>query len=184
MKTQIMRILLAALLIGPAGCQWIDQPSPLMQDPVSVTPEPPGQVQPGSRSMENRFTEGPTDSADAVQTAIMWSEKYERLSETSNELRDRNAKLFEENTELKKKVSDLSRQLTQTQKELTEANDFLQKMHLELNQWKSDVLGFREEQRKAQAAQLQALAKILRILGAEPIEAEPAASAPQQAQVP
>ena len=43
-------------------------------------------------------------------------------------------------------------------------------MHVELNQWKADVLGFRDEMRKAEAAQLQALGKILRILGAEPAD--------------
>jgi len=67
-------------------------------------------------------------------------------------------------------VETLKAQLSQTQKELEEANEFLQKMHVELNQWKADVLGFRDEMRKAEAAQLQALGKILRILGAEPAD--------------
>jgi uncharacterized protein YeaO (DUF488 family) len=57
-----------------------------------------------------------------------------------------------------------------TEKELAEANEFLQQMHVELNKWKSDVLGFREEMRQAQQAQLEALAKILRVLGAEPVK--------------
>ena len=89
--------------------------------------------------------------------------------------------MFEENTHLKKEVGELRSQLAQARKELEEANEFLQKMHVELNQWKADVLGFREELRKAQVAQLQALGKILRILGAEPLEVEtPASSEPLQ----
>jgi len=83
--------------------------------------------------------------------------------------------LFEENARLKKEVESLEIRLAKTQKELDEASEFLQKMHVELNLWKSDVLGFREELRKAQAAQLQALGKILRILGAEAVDADTSA---------
>jgi hypothetical protein len=57
--------------------------------------------------------------------------------------------------------------MKQTKKELNEANNFLQEMQLELNQWKGDVLGFRDEMRRAQKSQLDALSRILRILGAE-----------------
>ena len=40
-------------------------------------------------------------------------------------------------------------------------------MNLQLNKWKGDVLGFRDEMRKAQATQLGALKQIMQILGAE-----------------
>ncbi len=40
-------------------------------------------------------------------------------------------------------------------------------MQVELVKWKSDVLGFRDEMRKAQSVQLQALTRIMKILGAE-----------------
>lgn len=85
--------------------------------------------------MERRFTEGPA-GPDAVQTALIWSEKYQRnMSETANQqLREKNIQLFEENARLKKEVETLKAQLSQTQKELEEANEFLQKMHVELNQ--------------------------------------------------
>ncbi len=167
-----------ALVIIASGCQWVQPPAPLVGDPVSVSPEPPPAVKSGSRSLEHRFTEGSSDSADAVKTAVLWSEKYERLLETNNELRERNMRLFEENTRLKKETEELGGRLSRAQKELDEANEFLQKMHLELNQWKSDVLGFREELRQAQAAQLQALGKILRILGAEPVSAGGSSQSP------
>lgn len=169
MKTKILYRTLAAGLIVLAGCQLIEPPAPIVRETAAVASAPPPAVS-GSAAMERRFTEGLTE-ADAVQSAIMWSEKYDRLSQTADQLRERNMQLFEENTQLKKEVEDLGRRLAQTQKELDEASEFLQKMHVELNQWKADVLGFREELRKAQAAQLQALGKILRILGAEPVEA-------------
>ena len=53
---------------------------------------------------------------------------------------------------------------------MTEANEFLGQMHLELNKWKTDVLGFRQEMRHAQQVQIEALGKILRVLGAEPVD--------------
>lgn len=180
MKTKIVLWVLGG--IGLTGCQWVQQPIPIENEPVSVSPQPPAVVQSGSQQLQYRFTEGSTNSTDAVQNAILWSEKYERLSETTDELRERNMHLFEENTKLKEEVKTLGSKLAQTQKELDEANEFLQKMHLELNQWKADVLGFREELRQAQAAQLQALGKILRILGAEPVE--PAAGSSAQSQTP
>ena len=40
-------------------------------------------------------------------------------------------------------------------------------MRIELNNWKTDVLGFREEMRDAEIEQLRALLKILEILGGE-----------------
>ncbi|MFB0524723.1 MAG: hypothetical protein ACETVZ_04235, partial [Phycisphaerae bacterium] len=40
-------------------------------------------------------------------------------------------------------------------------------MRIELNNWKANVLGFRDERREAEIAQLEALLKILKILGGE-----------------
>jgi hypothetical protein len=63
-------------------------------------------------------------------------------------------------------------ELEQTRKELQQSNALLQDAHIELSKWKADVLGFREEIRQAQTAQLLALSKILRILGAESMESQ------------
>ena len=38
---------------------------------------------------------------------------------------------------------------------------------IELNNWKNDVLGFRGEMQDAQKAQLEALLKILKLMGGE-----------------
>ena len=40
-------------------------------------------------------------------------------------------------------------------------------MRVELNNWKTNVLGFREEMRQADTEQLKALLKVLTILGGE-----------------
>ncbi|HOK66163.1 MAG TPA: hypothetical protein PK054_10225 [Anaerohalosphaeraceae bacterium] len=173
MKRMMLRWIVTAGAAMSLGCQMLEQPVPpsVPSTPAesASTAQTPAVSTASAAALERRFTEGST-GPDAVQTALIWSEKYQQMSETASQLREKNVQLFEENARLKKEVDSLKTQLAQTQKELDEANEFLQKMHAELNQWKADVLGFREEMRKAQAAQLQALAKILRILGAEPAD--------------
>jgi hypothetical protein len=65
----------------------------------------------------------------------------------------------------------LEARLKQTQKELSEANDLLIEMLSELNTWKSNILGFRGEMRDAAKVQLEALLKVLEILGGK-VEAD------------
>jgi chromosome segregation ATPase len=124
-------------------------------------------------AIAKRFQESPSKGRTAVESAIELSEKYARLSEQTSELREKNKDLINENTMLKRKAASLEAELKQTQKELTEANDLLIEMLTELNNWKNSILGFRNEMRKAQKAQLEALLKVLEILGGE-IETEAA----------
>jgi hypothetical protein len=118
----------------------------------------------------HRFTDPSQEATSAVEKALMWSERYEQLSGKAEQLRQDNTDLQIENNELKMQLSKLQVELDQAQKELADANAFLQDLQLELTQWKSDVLGFRDEIRAAQAAQMQALMKVLRVLGAETIQ--------------
>jgi hypothetical protein len=82
-------------------------------------------------------------------------------------LRQLNKELIVQNKLLGDKVATLDTQLKQAQKELNEANNFLIEMRVELNNWKVDILGFRDEMRGAEKAQLEALFKILKALGGE-----------------
>ena len=174
MRTSVKKRAWVLLLLagGCSGVGW----NPIVKETVSVSPQPPMVVRQDAADLQNRFADNPAEKRDAVQDAVMWSEKYRQLSETTESLWEKNAFLAESNTHLKQQVDTLQAQLDQARKELDEANSFLQKMHLELNQWKTDVLGFREEMRRSQTAQMTALAKILRILGAEPVE--PSAAQP------
>jgi uncharacterized protein YeaO (DUF488 family) len=95
------------------------------------------------------------------------SQKHAELSEEAAALRRRNEDLTFTNRRLEEQVTALEARLHQTQKELTEANDLLIAMRIELNNWKMDILGFRDEMRDAETAQLQALLKILKVLGGE-----------------
>jgi len=141
---------------------------------------PPGRVDvvlPSDRSEQQsdavakRFQESSSKGRTVVESAIELSEKYARLSEQTSQLREKNKDLINENAMLKKQAASLEAELEQTQKELTEANDLLIEMLTELNNWKNSILGFRNEMREAEKAQLEALLKVLEILGGE-IEVE------------
>ena len=118
-------------------------------------------------SVARRFQETTTQKTTAVDSAIELSEKYAKLTDEASLLRQQNKDLVTRNQSFEDQVAALEKQLKQTQKELAEANEILIEMRVELNNWKSDVLGFREEMRDAESAQLEALVKILHVLGGE-----------------
>jgi chromosome segregation ATPase len=126
-----------------------------------------------SSSVAKRFQESAPQGPTAVESAIGLSEKYARLSDEASSLRRENQDFATKNQQFKERVTNLEAQLQQTQKELGEANDLLIEMRIELNNWKTDVLGFRDEMRDAEKAQLEALLKILQTLGGE-VVTEPA----------
>jgi septal ring factor EnvC (AmiA/AmiB activator) len=114
-----------------------------------------------------RFHEPSPDGPTPVETAIQISDKYASLSEEASILRQENSHLKKQNIELETKLNDINAKFFQTEKELKEANDMLIDMRIELNNWKIDVLSFRDEMRDADKAQLSALLKILRTLGGD-----------------
>lgn len=165
--TKIIIMLFIPAIMLLAGCKLIEEPIA-----IAVSPQPQTVLvaDHSDESIERRFTDPEDEATDVVRSALMWSQKYEELSAKAEKLREQNNARFLENTDLKRKLSELQAKLDRTKTELGEANAFLQEMQLELTKWKADVLGFRDEIRNAQAAQLQALTKVLRILGAEPVE--------------
>jgi len=108
----------------------------------------------------------------AVEQAILWSQRYADSLDTLAAKDREMAGLREENRALAAKVTKLELKLEQAEKELSEANDLLVAMQRSLDNWKKDVLGFREEMRQAEEAQMKALVKVLSLLGAEPTEEE------------
>jgi len=156
---KIMSFLIPALLILP-GC-LVPQDS---REVVFQLEPTEGQQ---SNSVAKRFQESATQGPTAIESAIELSEKYAKLSKQSAVLQQKSQHFTAENHQLKKQVAALEAQLQQTQKELAQANDLLIEMRIELNNWKIDILGFRDEMRDADTAQLQTLLKILNILGGE-----------------
>lgn len=147
---------LAMAAAGIAGC---------------ATPPGPANTEAQANSQADatakRFRDTPLEGRTAVESAIELSEKYAKLSDVSVTLRQENQRLTSENENLRQQVTTLDARLKQTQKELTEANNLLIEMLQELNHWKSNILGFRGEMRDAASAQLEALLKVLEILGGE-----------------
>ena len=114
-----------------------------------------------------RFQESAPQTPTAVESAIELSEKYARLSDVAATLRQQNHEISTKNQQLSAQATALDSQLQQAQKELAQANDLLIEMRIELNNWKTDILGFRDEMRNAETAQLETLFKILKVLGGQ-----------------
>ena len=103
-----------------------------------------------------------------MESAIELSEKFAELSKDNAALEQRKTELEKINRQLGEDLEKTQTDLEQAEKELTQANQFLVEMRVELNNWKNNVLGFRGEMRDAEKAQLEALLRILTLLGVEP----------------
>jgi regulator of replication initiation timing len=151
------KISLCLLLVVLAGCQ--DQIIPISGESAPMT------VRQDSNSMEQRFTD--SQKIDPVTTITMWAQRYDELLKQSEQMRKENAKVLEENNRLQQEMGKMKLDLEQTRRDVEQSNTLLQQAHVELSKWKADVLGFRDEMRQSQTAQMTALSRILRILGAE-----------------
>jgi chromosome segregation ATPase len=156
----VPRLSVLLLLVVGAGCT---APQAKPQAPVAeAAPQADA-----TESSAQRFQDTPLEGRTAVESAIELSEKYARLSDQTVSLREENQRLVTENESLKQQITSLEAKLQQTQKELGEANNLLMEMLNEINNWRTNVLGFRSEMREAAKAQLEALLKVLEILGGE-----------------
>jgi septal ring factor EnvC (AmiA/AmiB activator) len=127
----------------------------------------PQQSQQAGSPIERRFDQTGAKDPTVVESALDLSKKYAILSDEAAAMRQENQKLFSENRSLKERTASLEAELKQTKKELAETNNLLVDMRVELNNWKNNILGFRNELRQADSEQLKALLEILKILGGE-----------------
>ena len=181
-KQKIILLLILSLLISlHVGCTLTKEPGKLSIQPVSAGQPEPNVKQVSSDAVGNRFQEPASQGQTPVESAIELSQKYARLSKEAVFMQQQNKDLITENRLFKDQNTALKAQLQQTQKELTEANDLMIEMRIELNNWQNNILGFRDEIRDAESAQLQALLRILKVLGgdtkAEPVQYEKTGSA-------
>lgn len=158
-KTLVLLIWLTVVFLL-SGCS-------ALQKPAAIGVEPDSLDQQQGDPVASRFQESASRGRTAVESAIELSQRHAKLSEEAATLRQQKEDVAAENQQLKDRVTVLEGQLQQTQKELTEANELLIEMRIELNNWKTDILGFRDEMRDAETAQLEALLKILKVLGGE-----------------
>jgi len=166
-KTILLMILLVPIFLL-SNCVTVQEPPKfaVISDSTARLSSPKSEKQQGD-SVAKRFQESASQQSTVVASAMELSKKHAILSEEAAVLRQENRDLTARNLQLKDQVVTLEAQLQQTQRELSEANDLLITMRIELNNWKIDILGFRDEIRDAETAQLEALLKILKVLGGE-----------------
>jgi hypothetical protein len=114
-----------------------------------------------------KYDPGTSEGLTSVESALILSEKYASLAVESEKMRQENKKLMEENVDLSKKMAAIQAEFDQVSKELKDANAMLIDMRIEINNWKNSVLGFRDEMRASQGAQLDAMLRIMKLLGGE-----------------
>jgi DNA repair exonuclease SbcCD ATPase subunit len=163
MKTK-KKIISLVLLLVPifllSGCSSTQEPAELAVEPVPVERQQ-------NDPIAMRFQETDSKSPTVVESAMKLSGQYARLTREAAELRRQNEEFVAKNHQLNERVVSLEARLQQAQKELAEANSLLIDMRVELNNWKADILGFRDEMRDAETAQLETLLRILKVLGGQ-----------------
>ncbi len=166
-KTILLLISLMPIFLL-SNCISVEEPLDvaILSDSTARLSSPKSEKQ-QSESVAKRFQESAPQKPTVVESAMELSKEHAKLSEEAAVLRQENRDLTARNQQLKGQVVTLEAQLQQTQRELSEANDLLITMRIELNNWKTDILGFRDEIRDAETAQLEALLKILKVLGGE-----------------
>jgi outer membrane murein-binding lipoprotein Lpp len=163
MQTRKKMISLMILLVPTflfSGCSSTQRPADLAVDSFPVERQQ-------NDSIANRFQRPASEGTTVVESAMKLSEEYTRLTKEATVLRQQNEEFIVKNRQLNEQVVSLEDQLQQAQKELAQANNLLIEMRLELNNWKADILGFREEMRNAETAQLETLLRILKVLGGQ-----------------
>lgn len=125
------------------------------------------EIKVSGNQQERRFNETSSDTPTVVESAMDLSKKYAVLTDQTVTIKQDNHQLAAENRSLKERVTFLEAELKQARKELAEANGLIVDTRVELNNWKNNILGFRDEIRQADSEQIKALLEILKILGGE-----------------
>lgn len=164
-KKMIILLLLVPIFLL-SGCSSTQQPEKPAVNSVVVDEQQ-------NDAIAKRFQQPDQEGSSVVKSAMQLSSNYSRLNQEAALLRQQNEDLIAKNRQLSDREVSLNTQLKQTQKELAEANSLLIEMRVELNNWKADILGFREEMRNAETVQLETLLRILKVLGGQ-VTTEPA----------
>lgn len=162
MQTEKKIISLVVLLIPMLllGCSSSQQPAELAVNSAVVDEQQ-------NEAIAKRFQPPGAENQTVAESAVKLTSEYARLNQEATLLRQQNMDLIAKNSQLNEQVASLDGRLRQTQKELAEANSLLIDMRVELNNWKADILGFRDEMRNAETAQLETLLRILKVLGGQ-----------------
>ena len=162
MKTKITVSIIATLfgIIVLSGCEETEAIKARVMKPDQ--PEATEVV-----ASADKFQTAMTSSGMTSESAIELSDKYTKLYDNYIAEQQKYKELLKVNESKDKRLKECQDELERAKKELNEANNLLVEMRIELSNWKTDIIGFREEMRDADIAQLEALYKILKILGAD-----------------
>ena len=157
-------LVLSLVTIVLSGCN-INVPEGIVPETFTGTKKP-DPIEPVAIDSRNRFTSnaGIDGSFEDVRS---WTEKYKELKSKNVNLKKLNDELSTDNKRLMKRFDAMNANLKITEKELSDANELLIEMRKELDGWKANVLGYREDINEVHKEQLMALIKILKLLGAE-----------------
>ena len=158
-------IMLAGLVL--AGCGDMK----LLNDPQPAPRPAPQNNPPGDAAYLGASGVRGDSSEGAVDSALTWSVKHAQISEELLRSQQQRYELEERLRTVENDNHKLKGELDLAHRELSEANQMLVDMRRELEGWKVSVLGFRDEMRQAQRAQMEAMRKVLILLGAEPMPA-------------
>jgi TolA-binding protein len=164
MKTHIIILMTVSLTLLPAVCGCSSGTNPVK---IVLPPDFGEGSKPQSTASVKRFEQTDAAKTTAIEAAVEMSEKCSQLTAESAELKQKNESLRKERQQIENELEKTKTELQNTRRELSQANDLIMEMKVELNNWKADVLGFREEMRQADIAQLETLKKVLEILGGE-----------------
>ncbi|MCK4999530.1 MAG: hypothetical protein KAS23_08340 [Anaerohalosphaera sp.] len=160
------RINISITLILTAACLALSA-----CDIAQPKPQPPAQTERPTQTIRqpidaNRFQSTP-DTPTAVETSIKLSQEKADLADKLLQQKDINKGLSNDNVLLKQKNRQLTTELEQANTELNQTNRLLMDTRTELDDWKAKILEFQKESRDTDKAQLEALYKMLQILGGQ-----------------
>lgn len=177
MRHAIGTLMLAAALLG--GCDRMEMWSPSRSynapaaaqsaPPAPAYTPPPRAVVPAPREVQGET---------AVDTALAWAQKHAEVSAKLAASERENRQLSEKNQVLQLQLDQTKGQLAAAQKELGEANGMMKELEARLAKWQENVLGYRQEMREAQKAQMEALTRVIKLLGGEVSASAPVSAGP------
>ena len=159
-----------------SGCNW-DTTNPIDMEVVSAPEQGGGQTYLDKTAIRDDVGKETNNADDA---AMEWAKKCAVISSKHDQLLQENRQLKQKQQTHQQQVTTLKTELGRAERELAQANSMLLEMKTELEKWKTNVLGFRNEIRQSQKAQLDALVRILTLIGGEVVEKSPEAQPAKQ----
>jgi peptidoglycan hydrolase CwlO-like protein len=164
MNAKVMLVLAAALALTAASCVQVPQVTGKVQPPpLAASPAPRVDPPPAPRMVTVPGDNGATDLA--------FNGSAPAITETLQKTVDMLLQAKSDNAHLKAALDDAQKELTQKDAQIKEltgqldvASGDVAKLQDALDKWKSDVLGFRDEMRKANEAEIEVLQQVLTLL--------------------